>query len=104
VIVTNIAARFLTGLSAVLNSRVLISGIPNAEAAIAGKHRTATDFLRRKAAIFFDATGAGIHLGAPSAGVRRFQARVNGGDDQTTNQKGNAHATTCLSSATSPTW
>ena len=101
-IVTNIAARFLTGLSAVLNSRVLISGIPDAEAAIAGKHRTATDFLRRKAAIFFDATGAGIHLGAPSAGVRRFQAGENRGDDQTANQKDNAHATTCLSSATIP--
>jgi len=82
----------------------LISGIPDAEATIAGKHRTATGFLRRKAAIFFDATGAGIHLGAPSAGVRRFQARVNGGDDQTTNQKRNAHGTACLSSATSPTW
>ena len=103
-IVTNIAARFLTGLSAVLNSRVLISGIPDAEATIAGEHCTATGFLRGKTAILFDATSAGIHLGAPSAGVRRFQARVNGGDDQTTNQKGNAHATTCLSSATSPTW
>lgn len=92
----------LTGPSAALNGRVLISRISDAEATIAGEHRTAAGFLRSKTAILFDATSAGIHLGAPSAGVRRFQARVNGGDDQSTNQKGNAHATACLSSATVP--
>ena len=80
----------------------MIRRIPDAEATIAGEHRTATGFLRGKTAILFDATSAGIHLGAPSAGVRRFQAGENRGDDQNANQKDDAHATTRLSSATIP--
>ena len=78
----------------------MISRISDAEATIAGEHRTATGFLRGKTAILFDATSAGIHLRTPSSGIRRFHAGGNCGDDQTANQKSNAHATTCLSSAT----
>jgi len=80
----------------------LISRISDAEATIAGEHRAATGFLRGKTAILFDANSAGIHLRTPSSGIRRFHAGGNCGDDQTANQKGNAHATACLSSATIP--